>query len=376
MQLWTDHIPGFPRRPNGAGRYLLGVLPGEGVGPEVTRLALDVLAALQESGLAPVDVRTGGGGIPTPDEPLPAALADFCAGTFAAGGAVLAGPYGGRFVYEMRRRFDLFCKFNPLRPSPALRDAGRLRPEAVAGVDVLVVRENVGGIYQGNWRETETPDNGRLAEHSFSYSETQVRRILEVSARIAATRRRRLAVVAKPGGMPSIHRLWRDCAEEIAAAAGVECTMLDVDYAAYRLLQHAGELDVVVAPNLAADVLCDVGAVLLGGRGLSFGGSFADGGAAVYQTNHGAAYDLAGTDRVNPVGHVLALAMALRQSFGLADAASAVERAIDDVWAEGARTADLAAPGAKAVGTAELGERIIAALTRGARRPAEPRLAR
>jgi 3-isopropylmalate dehydrogenase len=350
-------------------RPLLGALDGEGVGPEVVGVSLRVLAALESSGFPGVEVRLG------PRGPGFDVAASFCEETFAAGGAILSGPFGGRFVYDLRRRFDLFCKLSPLRPSPALRGASRLKPEAVDGTDILVVRENTGGIYQGQWSERSTPA-GRVAEHAFRYAEGDVRRILAVGARLAAARRRRMAVIVKPGGIPSVSGLWCDCAADAARAAGVEVTNLDVDYAAYRLIQHAQDFDVIVAPNMLGDILNDLGAVLLGSRGVSFSGNYSATGAAVYQTNHGAAKDLAGTDRANPGAQILSLAMLLRESFRLDAAASLLEAAVEDAWRRGFRTFDIAAPGSTVVGTAEMGERIAESVARLAAERGLPALVR
>lgn len=347
---------------------VLGVLEGDGVGPEVIRVSLEALRALESAGLPRTDVRV----LPYPAFEEAAA---FCGETFAAGGAVLAGPFPGRFVYDLRRRFDLFCKLSPLRPSPALRSAARLRPECLEGVDILVIRENVGGIYQGRWTEKATP-RGRVAEHAFSYAEEDVRRILAVGAKLAARRRGRMAVVVKPGGIPSVSRLWCDCAADIGRAAGIEVSNVDADHAAYRLIQHPKDLDVIVAPNMLGDILNDLGAVLLGSRGVSFSGNFSAAGGAVYQTNHGAAKDLAGSGRCNPAGQVLSLAMLLRESFDQGDAASLLEAALEETWLHGFRTFDVASPGARIVGTAEMGDRIVEAIARLAARRAEPAFAR
>jgi 3-isopropylmalate dehydrogenase len=242
-------------------------------------------------------------------------------------------------------------------------------------VDIVFVRENTGGIYQGRWSESTTP-SGRQAEHTFGYSEAHARRILAAAARLAAVRRRLLTVVVKPGGIPSVSRLWCDCAADEAAAAGVGMESVDADYAAYRLVQSARDLDVVVAPNMLGDILIDLGAVLLGSRGVSFSGNFSATGNAVYQTNHGAAKDLAGTGRANPGGQVLSLAMLLRESFGLEDAASLLEAAIEDAWTHGFRTFDVAAPGTRAIGTAEMGARIAESVARLAARRSAPAIAR
>lgn len=357
MSHLTDSIssaraPGSPGAPR-----LVGALEGEGVGPEVVGVSLRLLDALESAGFPRVEVRTG------PSDRGFAAAAEFCEAVFAAGGAILSGPFGGRFVYDLRRRFDLFCKLSPLRPSPALLGASRLKREAVEGADILVVRDNAGGIYQGTWNERMTP-SGRVAEHAFSYAEGDVRRILAVGARLAAARRRRMAVIVKPGGIPSVSRLWCDCGADAARAADVEVMNLDVDYAAYRLIQHAQEFDVIVAPNMLGDILNDLGAVLLGSRGVSFSGNYSPRGAAVYQTNHGAAKDLAGTLRANPVAQVLSLAMLLRESLRLDDAAALLEAAVEDAWRRGFRTFDVAPPGSTVVGTAEMGERIAESLAR------------
>jgi 3-isopropylmalate dehydrogenase len=135
-----------------------------------------------------------------------------------------------------------------------------------------------------------------------------------------------------------------------------------VDYEAYRLIQHARDLDLIVTSNLFGDILCDLGAVLLGSRGLSFSGNFSGDGAAVYQTNHGAAYDLAGTDQANPVGQIFSLSMLLRESFGLSAAAGLIEAAVAYVWQRGWRTADLASPGSPVIGTCEMADRVADAV--------------
>lgn len=370
---WCDAVFREPGRyPQAGSRILVGVLPGEGVGPEVVGAALAVLEAFQGAGGVRFDVRTGGaigkGAEAFSGRPLTDEVIAFCEEIFAKNGAILAGPGGGRFVYDIRRRFDLFCKLSPLKPMASLAGAGRLKAGCVAGCDILLVRENVGGVYQGDWRETSDPREGRVGEHAFRYTERQVRRILDAAAKLAAGRRGRLAVVVKDGGVPSVSALWRDVGREAAAAERVEALFVDVDLAAYRLLQEPLEFDVIAAPNLFGDVLADLGAVLLSSRGVSFSGNFAAGGAAVYQTNHGSALDLAGQDRANPVGQIASLAMMLRESFGLAREASSIESAIGGVLENGFRTFDIAEPGTSLVGTREMGERIAARVRESARR--------
>ena len=282
----------------------------------------------------------------------------FCEDVFAGGGAILSGPGGGRYVYDMRKHFDLFLKISPIQIENGLPDASRLRPEALRGIDFLVTRENTGGIYQGTWGEHESTTGVRVADHHIEYSETQVRRFLRASARLARDRSGRLTVVWKESGVPSISRLWRDCAREAAESIGIEFCMVDVDLMAYRLIHDAATFDVVAAPNLCGDVLADLGAVLLGSRGLSFSGNYTAGRHAVFQTNHGAAYDLAGTDRANPVGQIFSVAMMLRSGFGLQLEADAIEEAVRSVWRDGWRTADVVGPGARLVGTREMCSRV------------------
>jgi len=302
-------------------------------------------------------------------KPLSPSVVNFCREVFAAGGAILAGAGGDRFVYDCRREFGLYCKLNPLKPSRVPLKANRLRSEVLEGVDVLVVRENLGGVYQGEWSDSAPQGQLRSAVQRFEYNEQQVRDIVERAAGLARERRGQMTVVVKPNGIPAISQLWLDVAGEIAARTGVQLRALEIDYATFHLLQDPQQFDVIVAPNLFGDILSDVGGVLLGSRGLCFGASYSHSGAAIYQTNHGAARDLVGSDRANPVGQIHSLAMLLRESFGLAREAQLIETAVEHVWKSGIRTADLAEPGARLVGTREMTERIIAAigeLTEGA----------
>jgi 3-isopropylmalate dehydrogenase len=296
---------------------------------------------------------------------LPESVAESCAEVFQHGGAILNGPCGGRYVYELRRRFDLFCKFVPVQPSPELARAGKLVPEVLRGVDILIVRDNSGGVYQGQWSERATPQ-GRVAEHSFSYSEPEVRRIAEVAARAAAERRGGLHVIVKEGGVPSVTALWRDVAVEVTREHGVRAKFMNIDLAAYELIQNPTRFDVVVAPNLFGDVLADIAGVLLSSRGVTFSGNFDPLGRGVYQTNHGCAHDLAGTDTANPAGQILSLAMLLRESFGLNEAAALIENSLTEVWRQGWRTPDLAEPGCRILGTRAMADKVAEQLLRAA----------
>lgn len=357
---WTDSIREFAPLPMPSnGRYLIGVLEGEGVGPEVIGATLRVLGALEETSSFRFEVRRGGvigrDAEAVCGQPLSAKVVDFCSGIFAERGAILAGPGGGRFVYDLRRRFDLFCKISPLETIPELANAGRMKPEHVRGVDCLLIRDNIGGIYQGEWR-FETGTRGRRAVHEFSYYEEDVTRLLRLAVSIASRRRGILTVIHKDSGIPTVSELWKDVAEAETARAGIKLMMVNVDYAAYQLVQHAQELDVVVSPNLMGDVLADVSSVVLGSRALSYSGNFGPTGESVYQTNHGAAYDIAGTGMANPAGQIYSLCMLLAGSFGLTDLATRIETALREVWKEGCRTADLPERGCRLATTSQIAD--------------------
>src|SRR4051812_8720628 len=357
---WVAHVhaPGAPER---ARSPLIGALPGEGIGPEVVSAALDALRCLEAAGAPTVAVELGGSIGRTAEREtgtaVPESVAGFCEDVFERGGAVLTGPGSGRYVYDLRRRLRLFFKISPIQARNGLPQASALRTELVDDVDMLVVRENLGGIYQGRSQESAEHNGGRVVEHQFSYAEPEVRRFLEAAARLARARRGELTVVVKQGGLPELSRLWRECADEACRAHGVECSFVDVDLMAYRLVERPQAFDVIAAPNLFGDVLGDLAAVVLGSRGVSFGASYDARGGGVYQTNHGAAYDIVGSDRANPVGQILSLAMMLRESLGLGREARALEEGVRSVWSEGGMTADLGGE----LGTTEMAARVGAA---------------
>jgi 3-isopropylmalate dehydrogenase len=343
-------------------RRLIGVLKGCGIGPEVIDASLRVLAAAEETTGDRFELREGGAigehAHQQSGEWLTAGVIAFCAEVFAQDGAILNGPGGGRYVYDLRRRFDLFCKFVPVRPWPELAHAGKIAPQHLKHVDLLIVRDNTGGVYQGTWRNHSSPA-GRVAEHHFSYNETQIQRLVEVAARAAAARRGKLHVIIKDGGVQGISDLWCDVSLATARKHGVAAAFMNIDLAAYELIQHPAAFDVMVAPNLFGDVLADISGVLLSSRGVTFSGNFDAAGHGVYQTNHGCAHDLGGKDVANPAGQILSLAMLLHESFGLDRAAGLIERSLAGVWRAGWRTEDLAEPGCRVIGTRAMTDRVV-----------------
>ncbi len=342
-----------------AGRPLpVAVLPGEGIGPELIAACEPLLATIERHTDYRFEVVYGGKigkeAVAESGSCLTDEVVAFCQQSFERGAPLLCGPGGDRFVYQLRKKFDIYAKFVPLRPLPALHDAGPLRPEAVRGADMLLIRDNVGGVYQGSWSVEQTPP-GRRAHHSFYYDEAQVRRIVDLAVAAARQRRGRLCVVHKPGGTPAISELWVDIARECTFGTDVELRFLEVDTAAYLMLAEASSFDVVVTPNLFGDVLADAAALLLGSRGMSYSWNINGAGNAVYQTAHGAAYDLAGKGIANPLGQIQSLAALLAETFGLAPIANALLVACNQVLASGWRTADILGPGSRLLSTAEMG---------------------
>ena len=353
-------------------RRLIGILAGTGIGPQIISATLRVLKAVEQAMDLKFEVRQGGligeEAVASCGKWLPEDTMEFCADIFQLGGAILNGPGGGRYVYDLRRRFDLFCKFVPVQPVPELAHAGRIAPRFLKDVDLLILRDNTGGVYQGQWGDRAT-DKGRFAEHSFSYSEAEVHRLVEVAARAAAARRGKLHIIVKEGGIPTITALWRDVGGAVAHRHGVEAAFMNVDLAAYELIQNPTHFDVIAAPNLFGDILADVAGVLVSSRGVTFSGNFDAHGHGVYQTNHGCAHDLAGTDTANPAGQILSLAMLLRESFGLDEAAALIEKSLAEVWRAGWRTADLAEPGCRILGTKAMAEKVAEQVFRSVESP-------
>lgn len=344
----------------------LAVLAGEGVGPELISACEPVLHAIEANTAYRFDTEYGGNigktALAESGNSLTDEVTDFCQRSFQRGAPLLCGPGGDRFVYKLRSTFDIYAKFVPLQPLPALQDSGVLRASAVEDVDILLVRENLGGVYQGAWHSEQT-DLGRLAHHSFEYDESQVQRIVALAVAAAQQRQGKLCVVYKPGGTPTISALWEDVARRCVQGTEIELRFLEVDTAAYLLLAEAASFDVVVAPNLFGDVLGDAAALLLGSRGMSYSYNISEGGASVFQTAHGAAFDLQGTQTANPLGQIQTLAALLHESYGLFELSAALLTACNHVLAVGLRTADIMRQGAQLLSTQEMGDAVAQQLS-------------
>jgi 3-isopropylmalate dehydrogenase len=273
-------------------------------------------------------------------------------------------------LLAIRKRYDLFANLRPVLLYPALAPASPLKNEIVAGgVDMMILRELVGGIYFGEPRGVETlPDGTRRGVNTEVYTDKEIERIARMAFEMAMGRRRLVTSVDKSNVMES-GRLWRTVVEEVAREfPAVRLEHILADNAAMQLLRRPGEFDVMLCSNLFGDILSDEGAMLTGSIGLlpsaSLGAVTNRAGLrkGFYEPIHGSAPDIAGKGLANPLATILCSAMMLRLSLGEAEAAGAVERAVASVLEQGLRTGDIKVPGARVLGTAAMGDAVVAAL--------------
>ncbi len=347
------------------------VLPGDGIGPEVTTEAVKALRAVAELYGHRFEFTTeliGGAAIDATGDPLPARTLAACR---AADGVLLGAVGGPRWsdpsapvrpeqgLLGIRQGLGLYANLRPVRVHPELVAASPLRPELIRGVDLLVVRELTGGIYFGPRREgTEE------ALDTMVYSAPEVRRIAQVAFAAAADRRGRVTLVDKANVLAT-SRLWRRVVRAVAAGyPEVELEEQLVDTAAMGLIRDPGAFDVILTANMFGDILTDEASMLAGSLGMLPSASLGEGRVGVYEPVHGSAPDIAGKGLANPIGAVLSGALLLRHSLGLAAEARAVEEAVEEVLAHGARTPDIARPGDRRVGTEEMGDLIVEAMQR------------
>jgi 3-isopropylmalate dehydrogenase len=346
-------------------QFSLAVLPGDGIGPEVTAEAVRVLHAAADLfgfGLVTREYAIGAAGVAQAGEALPASTRD---GVTDAD-AVLLGAVGDPSLSraEGKRRPEagllalrkLLCAYANLRPvavHPALRHASPLRPERLEGVDLLIVRELTGGLYYGEPRGREATS----AVNTLRYSVEEIARVARVAFE-AARERRRLVTSVDKANVLEVSQLWRDTVTRVAPDyPDVRLEHLYVDFAAMRLVSHPAAFDVLLTENLFGDILSDEAAVLAGSLGLLPSASIGDG-PGLFEPVHGSAPDIAGRGIANPIGAIASAAMLLRYGFRIPEAAATVEQAIAAVLAAGARTADIAAGGTPTLGTREIGEEI------------------
>ncbi len=352
----------------------IAVLAGDGIGPEITAQALRVLDVLRRDGL---DVQTeaalvGGAAYDAKGDPLPDETLRVC----ESAQAILFGAVGGpaydtlprasrpeQGLLRLRKHFDLFANLRPATVFPELADASPLRPEFVAGLDLLILRELTGDIYFGQPRGIHTNAAGeREGFDTMRYSESEIRRIARWAFEAARKRQRRVCSVDKANVLETT-QLWRDVVTEVAADyPDVELSHMYVDNAAMQLVRHPRQFDVILTGNMFGDILSDLASMLTGSIGMLPSASLNQHGFGMYEPIHGSAPDIAGKNKANPLATILSLAMLLRYSLDQAAAADRVEAAVRRVLASGARTGDIARPGEQVLSCTQMGDAVVAAL--------------
>jgi 3-isopropylmalate dehydrogenase len=354
----------------------IAILAGDGIGPEIVGEGVKVLDALAREGLPIVteSAPIGGAGYDAAGDPLPEKTLALA----RAADAVLLGAVGGprydalpresrpeQGLLRIRKALGLFANLRPALLYPELARASTLRPEVVAGLDILVVRELTGDIYFGSPRGRRTSAAGEAEGFdTMHYAESEIRRIARIGFEIAQRRDRRLCSVDKANVLDTSN-LWR----EVVTAVGrefpdVALTHMYVDNAAMQLVRDPKQFDVIVTGNLFGDILSDEASMLAGSIGMLPSASLDANRKGLYEPIHGSAPDIAGQDKANPLATILSVAMMFRHTFARADVALRVEGAVRKVLQQGLRTADIALPGERAVGTRAMGDAVAAALGR------------
>ena len=357
------------------------ILPGDGIGPEVAaagRRVLQAVAELDGFALRFDEAAIGGAAIDLAGDPLPMATIQQC----EAADAILLGAVGGpqwssvapekrpeSGLLRLRRHFGLFANLRPILVSPALRKLAPLRPELLAGVDVLIVRELTGGLYFGPRREQGEGDE---AYDTMIYTTGEVERVARVAFEAARGRRSRVTSVDKANVLASM-RLWRRTVERVAADyPDVALDHLLVDNCAMQLLRQPAAFDVLLTPNLFGDILSDEAAVLAGSLGVLPSASVGKDHRGLYEPVHGSAPDIAGRGTANPIGMILSVALMLRYSLGREPAARRIEAAVAAALDAGRWTADLVSESGTSVSTEEMTDAILYSLQQVPRASGEP----
>jgi 3-isopropylmalate dehydrogenase len=349
----------------------IAVLPGDGIGREIVAQAVRVLQRLSlplELEEAPV----GGAGVDAAGDPLPEATL----GLARRADAILFGAIGGpqydslprdkrpeRGLLRLRKELGLFANLRPATVFPELAQASSLKPELVTGLDIVIVRELTGDIYFGEPRGIQTRADGeREGFNTMRYRESEIRRIARVAFEAARKRRRRLCSVDKANVLETTE-LWKQVVTELAKDyPDVELSHMYVDNCAMQLVRDPRQFDVIVTGNMFGDILSDEASMLTGSIGMLPSASLDEQGKGLYEPIHGSAPDIAGKGVANPLATILSSAMMLRYTFGRADEAARVEAAVRKALQAGLRTADIYTEGSRKVGTAEMGDAVLAAL--------------
>lgn len=346
------------------------VLPGDGIGPEITAEAVRVLKALDLK-VELEEALLGGCAIDAAKDPFPEATQKLA----KEADAVLLGAVGGpqwdnnprelrpeRGLLRIRKDLGLFANLRPAILYPELANASTLKPEVVAGLDILIVRELTGDIYFGQPRGIEVRNGERFGLNTMHYTESEIRRILRVAFDAARKRSKRVCSVDKMNVLECT-QLWRDVAIEAAQEyPDVELSHMLVDNAAMQLVKNPKQFDVMVTGNMFGDILSDEASMLTGSIGMLPSASLDEHNKGLYEPSHGSAPDIAGKGVANPLATILSAAMMLRYTFANEAAARQIEDAVKKVLAQGYRTGDIYEAGTTKVGTKQMGDAVLAAL--------------
>ena len=354
--------------------YRITLLPGDGIGPEitaVTRQLLDAVSRRHGFELVYDEQPMGGSAIDATGDPLPASTLEACKGADAVLLAAIGSPQYDNLPREkrpetgllgLRAGLGLFANLRPVKIIPALVDASSLKREVIEGVDLMVVRELTGGVYFGTPKGRVEADGHVRAFNTMAYSDYEIDRIAKVGFDLAIQRGGRLCSVDKANVL-DVSQLWRDRVEAIHADyPAVELSHMYVDNAAMQLVRSPKQFDVLLTSNLFGDILSDEAAMLTGSIGMLPSASLGLGGPGLFEPIHGSAPDIARQDKANPMAMVLSAAMLLRVGLQQGAAAADLEGAVDRVLDAGYRTGDLMAPGCTLLGCQAMGDQLLAAL--------------
>jgi 3-isopropylmalate dehydrogenase len=348
----------------------VAVLPGDGIGPEIIAQARRVLNKL-ELPLEMAEAPVGGAGYEASGEPLPAATLKLA----KEADAILFGAVGDprydrlerskrpeQAILGLRKALGLFANLRPAQVHAELAGASALKAEVVSGLDILIVRELTGDIYFGQPRGIRETGGVREGFDTMRYSEPEIRRIARVAFEAARKRSRRVCSVDKANVLET-SQLWREVVSaEAKDYPDVELSHMYVDNCAMQLVRNPKQFDVIVTGNMFGDILSDEASMLTGSIGMLPSASLDERGKGLYEPIHGTAPDIAGKGLANPLAAILSAAMMLRYSLGQPQAALRMEAAVAKVLQSGLRTADIFTPGARQVGTAQMGDAVVAAL--------------
>ncbi|URD50843.1 3-isopropylmalate dehydrogenase [Chroococcidiopsis sp. CCNUC1] len=359
-------------------QYRIALLPGDGIGPEIIQVAVEVLKLVGEQlniGFAFQEALIGGAAIDATGEPLPEKTLEICRNSNAVLLAAIGGykwdnlprhqrPETG--LLGLRSGLGLFANLRPAKILPQLIDASSLKREVVEGVDIMVVRELTGGIYFGQPKGIFSSETGeKRGVNTMAYAESEIDRIGRVAFETARKRRNKLCSVDKANVL-EVSQLWRDRITALASEyPDVELTHMYVDNAAMQLVRNPKQFDTIVTGNLFGDILSDEAAMLTGSIGMLPSASLGSSGAGVYEPVHGSAPDIAGQDKANPLAQVLSAAMMLRYGLNQPEAADRIEQAVLRVLDRGDRTGDIMSPGMNLLGCRAMGKALIEELTKG-----------